>query len=48
LFNNSTHIIKDVSGVYAKALPDAQRHLLPELLFALLRSHSIYICIWCS
>ncbi|HLE24035.1 MAG TPA: hypothetical protein VI935_00135 [Thermodesulfobacteriota bacterium] len=43
MVDKSTHIIKDVYGVYAKALPDIQRHLLPGVLFACLRGHSIYV-----
>ncbi len=43
IIHKISRIIKDTSTPYSQALPDTQRHLLPQLLFGLLSSGSAYV-----
>ena len=42
IIHKISRIIKDTSAPYLQALPDTQRHLLPQLLFGLLAAASAY------
>ncbi len=42
IIHRISRIIKDTSVLYSQALPDTQRHLLPQVLLGLLSSGSVY------